>query len=38
VTLNTDKVPTTEDGNLIFLHNVEGTDKWGILLEKAYAK
>jgi hypothetical protein len=38
VTLLTDKVPTTEDGNLIFLRNVEGIDEWGILLEKAYAK
>jgi hypothetical protein len=38
VTLASDAVPATEDGNFIFLRNVEGTETWGILLEKAYAK
>jgi hypothetical protein len=37
VTLASDAVPT-RDGDPIFMHNVEGTEYWGILLEKAYAK
>lgn len=37
VTLLNDAVPTS-DGALVFIHNTEGDEYWGILLEKAYAK
>jgi len=37
VTLASDAVPTI-DGKPIFMRNVGGTEYWGILLEKAYAK
>jgi hypothetical protein len=37
VTLASDSVPTSDEG-LIFMRSEEGTEYWGILLEKAYAK
>jgi hypothetical protein len=37
VSLASDAVPT-EDEAIIYMRSVEGSETWGILLEKAYAK
>lgn len=37
VKLDNDAVPTRDEA-LVFIHNTEGNEYWGILLEKAYAK
>jgi hypothetical protein len=37
VKLVNDTVPTRDEA-LVFIHNTEGNEYWGILLEKAYAK